>query len=34
MDKAIGLEGKEGTTLGVRERAFWAAVELSYEKTA
>ena len=34
MDKAIGLEGKEGTTLGVRERALWAAVELSYEKTA
>lgn len=33
LDRAIGLEGKEGMTLGVRERALWAAVEVSYEKT-
>lgn len=29
LDRAIGLEGM---TLGVRERALWAAVEVSYEK--
>jgi hypothetical protein len=33
LDRAIGLEGKDGITLGVRERALWAAVEVSYEKT-
>jgi len=32
LDRAIGLEGKDGMTLGVRERALWAAVEVSYEK--
>ena len=32
LDKAIGLE-RDGITLGVRERALWAAVEVSYEKT-
>lgn len=32
LDESIGLE--EGTTVGVRERALWAAVEVSYEKTA
>jgi len=34
LDEAIGLEGGEGTTIGVRERALWAAAEVSYEKTA
>jgi len=34
LDEAIGLEAGDGTTLGVRERALWAAIELSYEKTA
>jgi len=33
LDGAIGLEGRDGMTLGVRERALWAAVEVSYEKT-
>lgn len=33
LDKAIGLEARDGMTLGVRERALWAAVEVSYEKT-
>jgi len=32
LDEALKLEGGEGTTLGVRERSLWAAVELSYEK--
>lgn len=32
LDKAIGLD-RDGMTLGVRERALWAAVEVSYEKT-
>lgn len=32
LDKAIGLD-RDGITLGVRERALWAAVEVSYEKT-
>lgn len=32
LDEELGLEGGEGTTLGVRERALWAAVEVSYEK--
>jgi len=32
LDRAIGLEGKDGMTLGVKERALWAAVEVSYEK--
>jgi Uncharacterised protein family (UPF0236) len=32
LDEALRLEGGEGTTLGVRERSLWAAVELSYEK--
>jgi RNase P subunit RPR2 len=34
LDEAIGLEAGDGTSLGVRERALWAAIELSYEKTA
>lgn len=34
LDEAIGLEAGDGTTLGVRERALWAAIELSYEKSA
>jgi hypothetical protein len=34
LDEAIGLEGGDGTTIGVRERALWAAVEVSYEKAA
>ena len=33
LDKAIGLEARDGMTIGVRERALWAAVEVSYEKT-
>ncbi len=32
LDEELGLEEGEGTTLGVRERALWAAVEVSYEK--
>lgn len=32
LDEALGLEEGEGTTLGVRERALWAAAEVSYEK--
>jgi len=32
LDEELGLEDGEGTTLGVRERALWAAVEVSYEK--
>jgi len=32
LDEAIGLEIGESVTLGVRERSFWAAVEVSYEK--
>ena len=32
LDKVIGLD-RDGMTLGVRERALWAAVEVSYEKT-
>jgi len=34
LDEAIGLEGGEGMTLGVRERALWAAVEVSYERSS
>ena len=34
LDEAIGLEGGDGTSLGVRERVLWAAIELSYEKSA
>ena len=34
LDKAIGLGEGERATLGVRERALWAAVEVSYEKAA
>ncbi|MFN3590913.1 MAG: UPF0236 family transposase-like protein, partial [Thermaurantiacus sp.] len=34
LDEAIGLADGEGMTLGVRERALWAAVEVSYEKAA
>jgi hypothetical protein len=34
LDEAIGLADGEGMTLGVRERALWAAVEVSYEKTS
>lgn len=33
LDKAIGLEVRDGMTIGVKERALWAAVEVSYEKT-
>jgi len=33
LDRAIGLEGREGMTIGVKERTLWAAVEVSYEKT-
>ena len=32
LDRAIGMD-RDGVTLGVRERALWAAVEVSYEKT-
>ena len=32
LDKAIGL-ARDGMTLGVKERALWATVEVSYEKT-
>jgi len=34
LDEAISLEARDGTSLGVRERALWAAIELSYEKAA
>jgi hypothetical protein len=34
LDQAIGLEDGGGMTLGVRERALWAAVEVSYEKSS
>jgi len=34
LDEAIGLADGEGMMLGVRERALWAAVEVSYEKTS
>jgi hypothetical protein len=33
LDRAIGLEARDGMTIGVRERALWAAAEVSYEKT-
>lgn len=33
LDKAIGLEARDGMTIGVRERTLWAAAEVSYEKT-
>lgn len=33
LDNAIGLERRDGMTIGVRERTLWAAVEVSYEKT-
>lgn len=33
LDEAIGLEDGQSMTLGVRERALWATVEVSYEKT-
>lgn len=32
LDEALGLEVERKSTLGVRERALWAAVEVSYEK--
>ena len=32
LDEAIGLGSGEQMTLGVKERALWAAVEVSYEK--
>ena len=32
LDAAMGFEGRDGMSLGVRERALWAAVEVSYEK--
>lgn len=34
LDEAIGLEPQSKCTLGVVERALWAAVEVSYEKTS
>jgi hypothetical protein len=34
LDQVIGLEGGDGMTLGVRERALWAAAEVSYEKSS
>jgi hypothetical protein len=34
LDEAMVLADGEGMTLGVRERALWAAVEVSYEKTS
>jgi hypothetical protein len=33
LDRAIGLEAREGMTIGVKERTLWAAAEVSYEKT-
>jgi hypothetical protein len=32
LDEALGLLSGSGSTLGVRERALWAAVEVSYAK--
>jgi len=32
LDEALGLEAERKSTLGVRERVLWAAVEVSYEK--
>ncbi len=32
LDEAIGLKGRDSVTLGVKEGALWAAVEVSYEK--
>lgn len=32
LDEELGLKDGAGTTLGVRERALWAAVVVSYEK--
>lgn len=32
LDEALGLVAGSGSTLGVRERALWAAVEVSYAK--
>jgi RNase P subunit RPR2 len=32
LDRAIGLSPRERMTLGVRERALWAAVEVSYSE--
>jgi hypothetical protein len=34
LDKALGIEDGERITLGVKERALWAAVEVSYEKAS
>lgn len=33
LDEAIGVEG-DSVTIGVKERALWAAVEVSYEKAS
>jgi hypothetical protein len=33
LDEAIGIQG-DCVTIGVKERALWAAVEVSYEKTS
>jgi hypothetical protein len=33
LDEALGLTLRLASAVGVRERALWAAVELSYEKT-
>jgi hypothetical protein len=33
LDEAVGLAGGTKHTLGVRERALWAATEVSYEKS-
>jgi hypothetical protein len=32
LDRAIGLEGRDGMTMGIKERTLWAAAEVSYEK--
>lgn len=32
LDKALGLEGGERMSIGVKERSLWTAVEVSYEK--
>ena len=34
LDEALGLLPGSGSTLGVRERALWAATEVSYAKAA
>ena len=34
LDRLLGIEKGERVTLGVKERALWAAVEVSYEKAS